>query len=406
MSKFGGKPGGLGGGISAGPGIGKGKSQPPGFVEEDRSEDWYCPKCRERNFVKRNACYKCQELKPDDEKLTRPKHPTPPMGSTVNGMVKSYNKRGFGFIMCFNLDEGQDIYYTRENVSPRLLHPDMPGEQVTFELGREGGRLVAKNIRPFGEDRNSCYAMAGKGGKVAGHVFGPKGGAKMGVGMDDEDRSRDWVCQSCQERNFLKRFECFRCKMPRTVGFTEAPENFQQPSAPPPMQRKTFSPHAGSRSIKEALRAEMLGKQKTKEENDDGSSSSPSEKKPKKKKKKRKRSSSSDSDSSKGKKKKRKKGSSSSVASSSSDCCAVEEPASSGAAAAAAAAQDPEVEKAKAEALEKLIKLKTVEPRDARMTEWRALLRQWHPDKNPDRQEVATAVFQFLQKGKAILLDE
>merc|ERR1712150_19664 len=64
---------------------------------------------------------------------------------------------------------------------------------------------------------------------------------------------------------------------------------------------------------------------------------------------------------------------------------------------------DPEIEKAKSEALEELMRLRTIEPNEARMTEWRALLRKWHPDKNPDRVEVATAVFQFLQKGKAIL---
>jgi len=64
---------------------------------------------------------------------------------------------------------------------------------------------------------------------------------------------------------------------------------------------------------------------------------------------------------------------------------------------------NPEIDKAKAEALEKLLKLKTVEPKEARMKEWRELLRQWHPDKNPQRIEVATAVFQFLQKGKPML---
>ena len=31
--------------------------------------------------------------------------------------------------------------------------------------------------------------------------------------------------------------------------------------------------------------------------------------------------------------------------------------------------------------------------------EWRSLLRSWHPDKNPEKAEVATAVFQFLQKA-------
>merc|ERR1712176_718221 len=62
-----------------------------------------------------------------------------------------------------------------------------------------------------------------------------------------------------------------------------------------------------------------------------------------------------------------------------------------------------EVQEAKLGALQKLTGLQSVEPKDRRMKEWRALLRQWHPDKNPDRLEVATAVFQFLQKGKKLL---
>ena len=64
---------------------------------------------------------------------------------------------------------------------------------------------------------------------------------------------------------------------------------------------------------------------------------------------------------------------------------------------------------------------RSVEPKEQRMKEWRELLRHWHPDKNPHRIEVcptvklvpascqlkplqvATAVFQFLQKGKPML---
>lgn len=53
--------------------------------------------------------------------------------------------------------------------------------------------------------------------------------------------------------------------------------------------------------------------------------------------------------------------------------------------------------------MQKLLKLKEVEPIQARMKEYRELLRQWHPDKNPDKVEVATAVFQFLQKAKPMI---
>jgi curved DNA-binding protein CbpA len=33
---------------------------------------------------------------------------------------------------------------------------------------------------------------------------------------------------------------------------------------------------------------------------------------------------------------------------------------------------------------------RTVEPKEARMKEWRELLRQWHPDKNPHRIEAGS----------------
>merc|ERR1712039_819043 len=70
---------------------------------------------------------------------------------------------------------------------------------------------------------------------------------------------------------------------------------------------------------------------------------------------------------------------------------------------AAPAGESEEVAQAKCDALQKLTGLQKIESKDARMKEYRALLRTWHPDKNPDRLEVATAVFQFLQKGKKLI---
>ncbi|CAK0814462.1 unnamed protein product [Prorocentrum cordatum] len=58
---------------------------------------------------------------------------------------------------------------------------------------------------------------------------------------------------------------------------------------------------------------------------------------------------------------------------------------------------------AKMVALQKLQELQKIEPKEARAKEWRMLLRNWHPDKNPDNKDVATEVFQFLQKGKNLL---
>lgn len=378
--------------------VGKGgfKGPPLGACEEDRANDWYCNTCRERNFAKRKECFKCQSARPKEgEGKVGPRVPMPAPGSTVNGMVKSYNKRGFGFIMIFGMDDGQDIYYTRENVSPALLHPDMPGEQVTFELQREAGRLVAKHIRPIGQARDA------KGAK-GGHVFGTMG---KGKAVGEEDRSRDWVCTSCGERNFLKRMECFKCNKRRETFYTAAEDEKQSaPTAPP---RRTFSPHAGSRAVRESMKAPGDG------QGSDGSRGSSSGRrgrktKGKKRRKKHRSSSSDSSSSSSGRSRKKRRRSSSSSSSRSRGRGGKKEGSagSAGGASALASAKDgdpPEIAKAKGEAAAELMKLKSVEPREKRMKDWRALLRNWHPDKNPDRVEVATAVFQFLQKAKPLL---
>jgi len=63
-----------------------------------------------------------------------------------------------------------------------------------------------------------------------------------------------------------------------------------------------------------------------------------------------------------------------------------------------------EIEKAKNEALQKVLKIRDSGAEiEERRRQWRALLREWHPDKHKDT-EVATAVFQFLQKAKDVVL--
>mmetsp|Transcript_66421 Transcript_66421/g.194818 ORF Transcript_66421/g.194818 Transcript_66421/m.194818 type:complete len:398 (+) Transcript_66421:222-1415(+) len=351
-------------------------------------------------------------------------------GQTLNGMVKSYNRKGFGFLMVLGMDNLQDIYYTRENLSPRLQTRDIPGQHVTFEIHRyPDGKMTAMNIRPIGEERDPIVSMKGKGMPMGkGGCFG--GVRPVGFGhpahistfvpgpslaqlsqsrrdeRDDEDRSRDWICSKCSERNFVKRFECFKCKEPRASSIGDDREAPRETMMAP---RRTLSPHAGARAIREALRAQRAGgspassssrgskrkRSSSGSKSKSSASSSSSEGKKKKKKKK------------KGKKRKRSKsgsssGSSRSVDSSSrSSSCCVEQ--TSNAAASSSAAADPEVEKAKGEALQQLMKLKGVQPKEQRMKDFRALLREWHPDKNPARTEVATAVFQFLQKGKQVL---
>lgn len=65
--------------------------------------------------------------------------------------------------------------------------------------------------------------------------------------------------------------------------------------------------------------------------------------------------------------------------------------------------EPPEIAQAKKQVLAKLTVMKNIVEKEQRQKEFRQLLREWHPDKNPERIEMATAVFQFLQKGKSLL---
>lgn len=68
-----------------------------------------------------------------------------------------------------------------------------------------------------------------------------------------------------------------------------------------------------------------------------------------------------------------------------------------------AAPKNPELEKAKHEALEKVLSLKNSDLNvEEKKRQWRSLLREWHPDKHSDK-ELATAVFQYLQKAKSLM---
>lgn len=324
-------------------------------------------------------------------------------GETLTGMVKSYNRKGFGFIMCQALDA--DVYFSRESLAPQLQTSDIAGEYVTFEVVRfSDGKFQARNLRPVG-DTGITRGPDGFGGAPNKGKGFSKGPSPAGKGFsEEEDRSRDWYCENCNERNFVKRSECFKCKASRPRGADTA-----ELAAPPP-PRRTISPHAGSRAMKEELlrkgggkggsaRSRSTSRRKRRSSSRCGRSRDRSRSR-------RKRTTSKSSSSAASSRKKRRRSQSGSDSSSSSSDSPSKEAASSSAKQEQSKPQEaanPEVEKAKAEVLQKLLQLQKVEPKEARIKEWRALLREWHPDKNPDRVEVATAVFQFLQKGKLLV---
>lgn len=299
----------------------------------------------------------------------RPDHVTP-----MSGVVKSYSDiKGLGYIM--HPEFSQDIFFSRDSLMQGFRTSEIAGMTVTFDAFRcADGKLQARNLWPMGP--TPMLVPGGKG--------------------------------------------CIPNKgCPAFAAVT-------RPAIPPTnAPRRAWSPHAGSRAIAGLKpRSRSRGRSCS-------SDSSPSCSRSRSRSRSShsgKKSSSSSGSVKKAKSKKAKKGSSSSEngsnssSSSSSDRSRSRSRSHSGRSrkrsrsrsrrhsrgsaamrAATTSKDSKEIDEAKMVALQKLTKLQSVEPREARMKEWRSLLRQWHPDKNPDKVEVATAVFQFLQKGKTLL---
>jgi len=389
--------------------------------------------------------------------------PNPPSSKMHAGTVKSYSVvKGYGFILANDIS--QDVWFARESLREELRTSDIAGTPVYFELMHApDGKPQAKNLVPMGPVGSiGASAMAGAG--VAGAPMGvaavgrpmgtmgsmnvagltPMGGlaamsgtaagtgavngAAMGsatmpgavLGGGGLPNMPGYPPNLLAAKGLLMGKGGLGIGMPGAGlmglgrGLLLGKGLFGKGGIEIPRPKRALSPHAGSRAIREALKAEMAEKQGQGSESGSRSSSSRSSKSSK-------RSKSSHSRSKKRKKKKKRRKSpskSASISSSSSSSSSKRSRSRSrrrskasgakegtGAAntSTAANAASPEIEKAKKEVLEELKKLQGVEPKDARMKAWRTLLRAWHPDKNPEKAEVATAVFQFLQKGKVLL---
>jgi len=279
-----------------------------------------------------------------------------------------------------------------------LRTANIAGTTVTFELMRGTyGKPQARNLRPVGGVPPGFLAARG-GGYTGTRLFAAL--PTTGTGSGDGG-------------------------MPGRGSAVVAPPAVSGvlPVAGEPPKR-ALSPHAGSRAIA-GVKAQQAAAAQAAESSDSSSRSSRSRSSRRKKKKKKKK---------KTKRRKggsRRSGSSESVASissrgaasqrkrsrrrrrSSSSSSAGSSPRTGGADEATAAGTDAstpvssedrrKIEEAKKQVLVKLERLQKIDCKEARMKEWRSLLRAWHPDKRPDEVSVATAVFQFLQKGKLLL---
>lgn len=346
------------------------------------------------------------------------------------GTVKSYSVlKGFGFLI--NSDIPQDIWFAKETVAMELRTSDLAGTAMSFELIRApDGKPQARNLRPAPGLHPQTLAGAGTPPPPVNPTLGLSPGLQTLPGMNPALRGpalapilrpgmlpgMSLPGMSLPGMSLPGMLGC-RGTMPMIGSLMACSPSLLTGQLAP--KRRAWSPHAGSRAIATASQDgtgaaaaggpaaskkpesedERSRSSRGKSESSSQSSSEVSKKKKKKKKK----------DKKKKKSKKTKKGGSS-ISSTSSEKSSRSrsrsrsvDAAGSGASKKESETTSPAIEQAKMEALERLRKLQVIEPKDARAKAFRALLREWHPDKNPEKQEVATAVFQFLQKGKSII---
>eukprot|EP00927_Polykrikos_kofoidii_P034891 TRINITY_DN29505_c0_g1_i1.p1 TRINITY_DN29505_c0_g1~~TRINITY_DN29505_c0_g1_i1.p1 ORF type:complete len:894 (+),score=203.65 TRINITY_DN29505_c0_g1_i1:69-2750(+) len=136
-----------------------------GQGEEDTSKDWYCNQCDSRNFAKRAECFKCKAAMP----------------------------------------------------RTRSRSPDGRGGQSRTSGGRESSGVGTRASE--GGYRGSDSGAKGKGSSFmdfgGSKGGGGGGGGHFSKGKADEDLSNDWFCESCDNRNFAKRDDCYKCRAPR-----------------------------------------------------------------------------------------------------------------------------------------------------------------------------------------------
>lgn len=253
-------------------------------------------------------------------------------------------------------------------------HPmQMPGMQQQMWVDPGGKGKVGKGIVNYGQADHLTRLIRA----AAPMPFVDPTAAMEPKPPLDPVNENDWFCK-CGEINFKKRKVCAKCGAEKTTE--DAVGEMSWADVCKMARKKGGKSRSRSRS-----RSKKKRKKKKKKRRKSSSSSS---------------SSSSDSDSRSREKRKdsageRVKGASSTAAPL--DLSDTDNPAP------AKEVAKPEIEKAKHETLQRVLKLRDADVTpEERRRQWRALLREWHPDKHEDK-EMATAVFQFLQKSRSLL---
>lgn len=182
--------------------------------------------------------------------------------------------------------------------------------------------------------------------------------ARIKMRMEQRDREENawdgWICTSCQGKNYMMKTRCYKCKALRPLNET------QRPRSPLRKRRRSSRSISSSRAARRRRRARERLRDDTPPR---GSSPPPYANIPPPDVR--------------------------NNQSGSTEVHATEDD----------PAESEEVKAAKADARKRLAEIKRIPSSPERKSLFKNLLREWHPDKNADRLEVATAVFQLLQSS-------
>jgi len=187
---------------------------------DSRPGDWICYQCDTNNFARRDQCFKCQADKPDGDGYGDEGYRGGGggYGGGYGGRRGGYGGGGGGGGYRGGYDDGYGDDYGHRRMRNRSRSPPRFGGRDRGGDIRDGDWECYKCGTNNFARRDKCFkcshSRGGGGGGMRGGMRG-RGGRGGGGGGDDNWREGDWSCNSCQQHNFARRDQCYKCGEPK-----------------------------------------------------------------------------------------------------------------------------------------------------------------------------------------------
>lgn len=197
--------------------------------QEDRTQDWSCKGCQNRNWARRKECNKCKKPRDEaeDKEVTFDNDDAPLAGRKRQAeLIMAPPSHAKHYRVAPPHSSGhrsEDL--TNDWVCGRCNINCFAKKAACFRCGRPRSEVEDKFASP-GQGR--FRDEGGPTQRVSGHTLSlnhsgysqGRGGPPMSQGRDgdrgrkwvDEDKSKDWWCRFCKINTFAKRTSCFSCK--------------------------------------------------------------------------------------------------------------------------------------------------------------------------------------------------